>query len=84
MDNSPAAAPQHPDKGGHPAPSFPGAQRPPLAINAGRWVVTMQGAQRPPEENKDLYKKSDLERITQLNQVPNCRARALPSLWITS
>ena len=72
------------NKGGHPAPPIVVTQHPPFGTNGGCYVVTMGGAQHPPEENNYLNTKGDLEKTTQLNQVPNCPVGQLPSLWITS
>ena len=71
------------NKGGHPAPPIVVTQHPQFGTNGGCYVVRMGGAEHPPEENIYLELRATEKRITQLNQLPKVRARALPSLWIT-
>ena len=83
VDNSPVTTPLRGSKGGHPAPPFLVTQHPPFGANGGCYVVTMGGAQHPPEENIYLELRATWKRITQRKSLPKVRARALPSLWIT-
>lgn len=83
MDNSPCGRMLASENGVRPVYPIRGGFCTPLRPNGVHHVTRMGYTPCTPEENSYLDIRATWKRITQLNQVPKVRARALPSLWIT-